>query len=156
VTSPGGSDLDAAQSRGFARNPSVLVIAARDKILQTRRRSHVTHPPEGRPARPKLCFETCGLLLGNGIWIFLFRDAIDRSGAQVSGEANRKTSANAGISRVSDNMAKEPANSGKQWTAAQDAQLHKEAAGMPTCVTELHMERSEDAGVAALASWEFP
>jgi hypothetical protein len=54
-------------------------------------------------------------------------------------------------------MAKEPANSGKQWTAAQDAQLRKEAAGnMPTCVIELHLERREDAGVAVLASWEFP
>jgi hypothetical protein len=75
-----GSDLDAAQSRGFAGNPRVLVVAARDKILKTRRRNHVTHPPEGRHARPKLCFETCRLLLGNGTWIFLFRDAIDRSG----------------------------------------------------------------------------
>lgn len=43
-------------------------------------------------------------------------------------------------------MAKTPANSGKPWTAAQDAQLRKEAAGnTPTRVIGLHLGRSEDA-----------
>ena len=42
-------------------------------------------------------------------------------------------------------MTKKPANSGKPWTPAQDAQLRREAAGnTPTRVIELHMGRSED------------
>ncbi|RFZ59186.1 hypothetical protein MSS2_00271 [Mycobacterium marinum] len=43
-------------------------------------------------------------------------------------------------------MTKEPANSGKRWTPADDQQLRKEAAGnTPTRVIGLHMGRSEDA-----------
>lgn len=43
-------------------------------------------------------------------------------------------------------MAKTPANSGKPWTASQDAQLRKEASGnTPTRVIGLHLGRSEDA-----------
>jgi len=40
--------------------------------------------------------------------------------------------------------AKKPSNSGKPWTAADDAQLHKEAKGnTPTRVIGLHLQRSE-------------
>jgi hypothetical protein len=43
-------------------------------------------------------------------------------------------------------MAKQPANSGKPWTSAQDVQLRKEAAGnTPTRVIGIHLKRSEDA-----------
>lgn len=69
----GDSDLDAAQSRGFARNPRVLVVAARHKILQTRRRNQATHPtPRGRPRPPEVMLRNCRLPLGNGRWILRF------------------------------------------------------------------------------------
>lgn len=43
-------------------------------------------------------------------------------------------------------MAKKPAHSNQPWTAAQDAQLRREAAGnTPTRIIALHLERSEDA-----------
>jgi hypothetical protein len=43
-------------------------------------------------------------------------------------------------------MVKTPDNSGKRWTAADDQQLRKEAAGnTPTRVIGLHMDRSEGA-----------
>lgn len=41
---------------------------------------------------------------------------------------------------------KQPPNAGKPWTAAQDAQLRREANGnTPTRVIGLHMGRTEDA-----------
>ncbi|GAB94643.1 MULTISPECIES: hypothetical protein [Micrococcales] len=43
-------------------------------------------------------------------------------------------------------MAKKPANAGKSWTAAHDAQLRREAAqNTPTRVLGLHLGRTEDA-----------
>ena len=43
-------------------------------------------------------------------------------------------------------MGKTPANSGKQWTAAEQKQLRKEADGnTPTRVIALHLKRSEEA-----------
>ena len=43
-------------------------------------------------------------------------------------------------------MAKTPANNGKPWTPASDAQLRKEARGnTPTRVIGLHMQRTEAA-----------
>lgn len=43
-------------------------------------------------------------------------------------------------------MAKKPANAGKAWTTAHDAQLRREAAqNTPTRVLGLHLGRTEDA-----------
>lgn len=43
-------------------------------------------------------------------------------------------------------MAKNPANAGKPWTAAHDAQLRREAAqNTPTRVLGLHLGRTENA-----------
>jgi hypothetical protein len=51
-------------------------------------------------------------------------------------------------------MAKKPANAGKLWTAAHDAQLRREAAqNTPTRALGLQLDRTETPCAAGLASW---
>jgi hypothetical protein len=54
-------------------------------------------------------------------------------------------------------MAKTPTNSGKPWTASQDAQLRKEAAGnTPTRIIAFHLGRSEDAIRSRASGLDIP